>query len=87
MTCRASSSSVLLDLRVLDRLRDLGLRVDVLGDEQRLEREGVAFARTRQRLSRPARTKRPSAAVCVSRIASSRRTYGRRCAAFEPGTR
>ena len=67
----ASSSSGAFTSVVADRLGDLCVGVDVLGEIQRLEHERVAAARTRQSDSRPERTKRPSAPVPVSRIASS----------------
>ena len=71
----------LLDRRLLDGLRDLGLRVDVLGEEQRLERERVALRDGSRQSARAlrARTGRapPSRSAC---IAASSSTYGRRCA-------
>ena len=67
----ASSSSGGFTSVVLDRLGDLGVGVDILGEVERLEHERLSAARTRQSDSRPERTKRPSAPVPVSRIASS----------------
>ena len=56
--------------------RDLGLRVYVLRGRASRARACRPW-RARGRGSRPARTKRPRAAVDVCRIASSRSTYGR----------
>ena len=63
-----------LDVGLADRLGDLRLGVHVLGEEEVSSASAPSFARTRQRLSCPARTKRPRAAVSVCRIASSRST-------------
>ncbi len=65
-SCRARSSSALLDRRVVGGLVDLGLRVDVLGDIQRLEHSASPFGRIRQSFSLPASTNRPIRADCSS---------------------
>ena len=76
----------LLDGRLLDRLLDLGLRVDVLGEEERLERERLALGADQAELLLAPGRSGPSP-PSVSRIASSSSTYGRRAAGAWAGTR
>ena len=65
----------LLHLRLLDRFRDLRRRVDVLGEEERLERERVARGRGRGTDSRDPRER--SARARRSPSAASPRAGGR----------